>query len=180
MLQWVGVTNSNVDDLKTINSIVLPIQYSSTHPMYKHIVSSGPQFSYLVYHPLEGVIAGMGCRLEPAKEPLYVDKIYHRQTARIYIITLAVLSMYRQQKIGTQLLQRLIETCNIINANNSVEYIIQDIYLHVQCSNHPAISFYQKLGFQIEKNIPQYYKKFSTAEEQNAHILVLPMKLTSE
>jgi len=41
---------------------------------------------------------------------------------------------------------------------------IKSVYLHVQCSNEEAISFYKNRNFQITKTEQQYYKKIDPAD----------------
>lgn len=38
---------------------------------------------------------------------------------------------------------------------------IKGIYVHTPVSNTAAIEFYQKLGFKITENIPEYYKSLN-------------------
>lgn len=50
---------------------------------------------------------------------------------------------------------------------------IEEVYLHVQTSNQEAIRFYQKFGFQIEREIKGYYKKI---EPPDCYLLNLKVK----
>lgn len=70
-------------------------------------------------------------------------------------MTLAVLAPYRGRKIGSQLIQSILNYC--INHNTS----IKQIALHVQISNHDAIRFYcdSQFGFIQGDMVQNYYKR---------------------
>ena len=65
-------------------------------------------------------------------------------------MTINVLEHYKRYKIGSQLLQEL------INLHKDMKEIIY-INLHVQESNEIAKNFYLNAGFQIVKKIENYY-----------------------
>jgi ribosomal protein S18 acetylase RimI-like enzyme len=73
----------------------------------------------------------------------------------LYIMTLAVLAPYRGRKIGSQLIQSMLDYC-LTNSN------ISQIALHVQISNHDAIRFYCNLfGFIQGDIVENYYKRIN-------------------
>jgi ribosomal-protein-alanine N-acetyltransferase len=67
-----------------------------------------------------------------------------------HIISIAVDQKYRQQGIGTQ----LVETTQKIFK----KYKVRNIKLEVREKNHKARKFYQKLGFAEEKFVNGYYE----------------------
>ena len=56
-----------------------------------------------------------------------------------YLNNIAVLPKYRNQKVASNLMENMIDTCK--NQN------VKSISLEVRCSNHIAISFYEKFNF---------------------------------
>ncbi len=56
-----------------------------------------------------------------------------------YLNSIAILPKYRNQKIASNLMQNMINMCK--NQN------VKSISLEVRCSNHIAISFYEKFNF---------------------------------
>lgn len=78
-----------------------------------------------------------------------------------YITNVAVLSQYRKNKVGTTLLNSLIEICTSKN--------FSFITLEVRKSNIPAIKLYEKLGFKKVGERKDYY----TEPKENALLLTL-------
>ena len=68
----------------------------------------------------------------------------------VYIMTINVLEPYQRNKIGSQLLQELI---NLHKDMKEISYI----NLHVQESNEIARKFYLNAGFEEVKKIDNYY-----------------------
>lgn len=75
------------------------------------------------------------------------------------LLNFGVLVLQRRQGIGTQLLNRLLES-----------HPNCDIELHVHSANEDAVNFYQSKGFAIDKNIPHYYPRL---EPDNAYLMTL-------
>ena len=71
----------------------------------------------------------------------------------MYIITLGVLSPYRNLGLGTLLLQKSISILRDCVPE------VSSVHLHVQINNEDAIRFYEKSGFKIAKTIKDYYIK---------------------
>eukprot|EP01084_Bolivina_argentea_P150039 261994_1 len=80
--------------------------------------------------------------VRPSKPDLFPDAMY--------ILTLCTLSDYRRQGIGCELLWRSIAVAQA-NASCGV------VFLHVITQNEPAIKFYEKQGFELIVEIPNYY-----------------------
>lgn len=74
---------------------------------------------------------------------------------RFHIISFAVLKEYRKNKIGTNLMNKIIEVAKkrFINLNK--------ISLYVMISNISAIKFYESLDFKKEKLLKNYYQSFN-------------------
>jgi ribosomal-protein-alanine N-acetyltransferase len=69
---------------------------------------------------------------------------------RARILMLAVRPELRLQGIATGLMQSFINECGL-NGHRIIE-------LEVRTSNLPAITFYQKLGFQVLRTVPRFYR----------------------
>jgi ribosomal-protein-alanine N-acetyltransferase len=65
------------------------------------------------------------------------------------IITIAVDPDYRKQGIGKSLADFLIK--------NYKKRGIQELSIHVRTNNQAGVSFWQNLGFKVEKTIKNYY-----------------------
>ena len=77
-----------------------------------------------------------------------------------HIMSFAVDEQYRKKKIGTRLIQHLL--------TSKLKQKIQTMTLYVHVENKPAIIFYMRNGFKIQKRIPNYYKKvFKDADSQD-------------
>lgn len=72
-----------------------------------------------------------------------------------HIIALAVDRKFRGQHIATRLLMMAVTVLR----NCSVPKIT----LEVKAQNTPAISFYEKFGFKIDRKVPNYYEDGSDA-----------------
>lgn len=66
-----------------------------------------------------------------------------------YITNIAVDPMYRRMKIGTRLMQKIIETAR--------ESKLRGLTLEVRTSNAAAISMYKNFGFRVEGLRKNYY-----------------------
>lgn len=66
---------------------------------------------------------------------------------KYYISSLYVLKEYQRKKIGTKLINSLINHC---------KYKINEFFLTINCNNSNAIIFYEKLGFKFIKKIEKY------------------------
>lgn len=147
---WVSfeaVDESNIDELEKINQVIFPIKYPRR--VYDDIVACGgvSQLARLTNTAAPtanrtGVIGGISCRLENSS----VD-----QGPILYIITLGVLSPYRNLGLGSRLLARCLDTVQLCLPE------ILKAKLHVQINNDDAIRFYEKHGFRIVERIDNYY-----------------------
>jgi len=131
------ITKNNYNQLKQLNNLSLPVRYSDD--FYFSILNHS-RFGRFAY--LNDVIVG-------AITWKY-DHCEITNEKNIYIMTINVLEHYKRYKIGSQLLQEL------INLHKDMKEIIY-INLHVQESNEIAKNFYLNAGFQIVKKIENYY-----------------------
>eukprot|EP00948_MAST-09A_sp_MAST-9A-sp1_P000796 g796.t1 len=160
------VIKSNLEQLRRMNRAIFPVTYSET--FYKNILRAPIALCRLVYL-LDVPVGSICCRVEPARETMGTPK-------RAYLMTVGVLAPYRGKKIGTTMLQYIIDT--ILTKDDLQD--IHSIYLHVQSNNEDAQNFYAKFGFKRSGDvIENYYKRITprsavilervfTAEERQA------------
>mmetsp|Transcript_26398 Transcript_26398/g.69346 ORF Transcript_26398/g.69346 Transcript_26398/m.69346 type:complete len:83 (+) Transcript_26398:338-586(+) len=67
-------------------------------------------------------------------------------------MTLGVLAPYRSCGIGSSLLRQTLKEAD-------EDENVDEVYLHVQTSNHDALEFYQRFGFEQKEKILNYYKR---------------------
>ena len=131
------ITKNNFNQLKQLNNLLLPVHYEDG--FYQRIVE-GTRYGRFAY--LNDVIVGaITWKYD------YCEKTNEK---KIYLMTINVLEPYQRYKIGTQLLQEL------INLHKDMKEIIY-INLHVQESNEIARKFYLNAGFEEVKKIDNYY-----------------------
>lgn len=83
----------------------------------------------------------------------------------IYIESFSVLDAYRNQGIGSKLLEWIIKQAN--------EKFIHEIFLHVQVTNTAAIEWYEKKGFKRSEEVVKGYYSQQSLTEPDAVILKL-------
>jgi ribosomal-protein-alanine N-acetyltransferase len=79
-----------------------------------------------------------------------------------HVVSISLLENHRRKNIGESL---LIEGINGVAARKGDE-----IYLEVRTSNIPAISLYEKLGFQIKSVLKSYYR-----DGEDANLMALDL-----
>ena len=136
-------SEKDIAEVIQINWTCLPENYDSSFFMdiYK-------QFSrtFLVATINEKVVGYIMCRVEVGFSDVKKFKI----TKRGHVISLAVLSNYRNQGIANSLLSKALK--------NIEEYGASECYLEVRVSNKSAIDIYQKLGFNTCRTVRAYYR----------------------
>lgn len=86
-----------------------------------------------------------------------------KKNKRLYIVTLGCLVTYRKRGIGTKMMKHVLEKVSHCDTSK-----ITSIFLHVQTSNEDAIKFYNKFGFEIAGEVPDYYRSLTPS---NAYVL---------
>lgn len=79
---------------------------------------------------------------------------------KAHLVSIAVLGAYQGHKIG--------ETLLLESMRRVLDYGIDQFVLEVRITNDVAIKLYKKLAFEIQKDIPEYYK-----DGETAHYMVL-------
>ncbi|TQS37887.1 hypothetical protein Golomagni_01623 [Golovinomyces magnicellulatus] len=156
------ITHSQIQPLRRINDILLPISYPDS--FYNKILSPDPpiSFSHIITwsDPECKVIGGIVCRVDPATsrpdtgtESGVIKNIEGYNS--IYIQTLVLLSPYRGKGLATEALRAVIKLATMHH-----ELKIGSLYAHVWTENKEALEWYTARGFQREGNLIQgYYRR---------------------
>lgn len=150
------LTESELSTFKSINSTVLPNQYSPI--WYRDSIKVG-QLAKLAYFTststsIKEAVGGIRCAID------YSDP----NQPKIYIMTLAVLAPYREYGIATLLLEHI--------AQQAIIQGISQVYVHTWTKNEDAIEWYQNRGFIKDQEVVKgYYKKMRPVGD--AYILTL-------
>ena len=149
------VNETNIHELEKINQVIFPISYPRR--VYQDIVACGGVSFLARLTTTGGPVGGISCRLENTGDgPI------------LYIITLGVLSPYRNLGLGSRLLTMCLDTVQSCLPEVGVAK------LHVQTSNEDAIRFYEKHGFVVVDRIENYYVRV-----EPRHAVVLHKSLVS-
>ncbi|EGF78648.1 hypothetical protein BATDEDRAFT_6608, partial [Batrachochytrium dendrobatidis JAM81] len=132
------IDENTIADLRILNLSVLPVTYNDQ--FYKDVIQThSVEMSCLAY--LNGqAVGGITCRKEACSDSLF----------RVYIMTLSVLAPYRRLKIGSMLLDTIMN-------NIKHDCTLDHLCLHVQTTNEQALGFYGRNGFHIHSRLDGYY-----------------------
>lgn len=165
----VPVHDRSFEQVRVINSAVLPVQYQDR--FYRSVISSGQGLSHLAYY--SGVLVGaICCRFErmgvEAGSPgaIEITGCTTPDSRRVYIMTLSVLAPYRRLGVGRALLEKVI-------ASAVADERVAEVALHVWQNNTPALAFYRSFGFDQSELIHDYYQRI---ENPHAYRLTLPIR----
>lgn len=155
------IREKHIQQLKRINSLLLPINYPDS--FYNKIVDpqNAPNFSRVIlfHEPLTlksvfssssepKVVGGIVCRLE---------KDESTRTSAIYIQSLALLSPYRSHGLATRVLDNIIQ--GVVNTPQ-IGYPVTSLYAHVWTENTEGLEWYTARGFTREEPVVQdYYRR---------------------
>lgn len=128
----------DLNAVRRINKVFLPENYPEY--FFRSLYNNCPD-GFLVATVEDEVIGYIMCRLE-------VSYSLFKKIKWAHIVSIAVDERYRRRGVGTALLNGAIR-----NLKDKVD----GFYLEVRVSNKPAISLYEKLGFEITKRISKYY-----------------------
>ena len=166
------ITQDNIKQLKTLNVNTFPVLYGPK--FYKNITKTPHQFTKYAYFQ-SMVIGAICCRVENDASTFhffsFIFAYFHliftshslnlfRGENKLYILTLAVLPVYRRRNVGSQLLNSVLDEARSWNEQKSESSsLIASIYLHVQTSNEMACAFYENHGFTKGDVVENYYKR---------------------
>ena len=118
------INEQNIGLLKEINIATLPVNYQEK--FYRDIVKTPKEITHYAYSG-SVCIGAICCRIEKDEQT---------GMKRVYIMTLAVLAPYRNQGVGTTLLN------GVLDHVDETMVGIKSIYLHVWVNNEDAMKFY--------------------------------------
>lgn len=143
--QLIPLTETSLPDLKTLTTLLFPVRYPNE--FYSRALRADSSLTRLVYSDSH-IVAALCCGVESAN-----NSRYGTQESGVYIFTLGVLAPYREQGIGSALLQHAIDTTKAMGRKR--------LFAHVQQSNQEAIRLYVKFGFVMKKTILNYYTRIN-------------------
>jgi len=133
----------DIDTVIEINQLTLPENYPGSFFLGLH--SHAPK-AFLVAVIESKVIGYIMCRIERGissfRRPYPVK--------RGHIVSVAVLRDFRRHGIGTHLIQMGMEAME--------EYGASEFFLEVRKSNTPAVSTYEKMGYEVSRVLRGYYR----------------------
>ncbi|CAF0825828.1 unnamed protein product [Adineta steineri] len=136
----------NLKQLKVLNRDIFPVSYNEK--FYKDLLEAGELCKLAYCNDI--VVGAVCCRFDLSDN-----------RRRLYIMTLGVLSKYRELGLGALMLEHVLKICE-------KEGNVDSIYLHVQINNETALAFYKKFAFEIISTATDYYRRL---EPSDAYLL---------
>ena len=153
-----SIRRCSQDDLRSvidINEKTLPEHYSEY--FFESLLREMPE-SFIVAEYENDVVGYIMCKLEFGfsnfRKLGFVKKGH--------VVSISILEQHRGKNIGKAL---MIEGINGVTSRKGDE-----IYLEVRTSNLPAISMYEKLGFQTKSVLKSYYR-----DGEDANLMALDL-----
>ncbi|XP_067928365.1 N-alpha-acetyltransferase 60-like [Watersipora subatra] len=147
----------DIDEVKDLCRIWFPVRYPEF--WYQDVTSAERYYSLAATHPVDGHIIGMiVCDVKSLKQVNREDhsllsREHCTEDSRVaYILSLGVVESFRRKRLGSALLNKLIEYLT-----SPVKRHVKAVYLHVLFSNMAATSFYRKHDFREHMFLPFYY-----------------------
>jgi ribosomal-protein-alanine N-acetyltransferase len=134
-----------IPEVIRINEVVLPENYP--YYFYELLYRNYPK-AFFVAKVDNKIVGYIMCRVEHS---FRVSGIIPKFSKVGHVVSIGVLPDYRRLGIGSELMNRAMETLKNI-------YKCSEVYLEVRVSNEAAINFYDRLGFKIDRVIKHYYK----------------------
>ncbi len=148
------VSVENISEVMQVNQACLPENYPRHY--FIHILKSFPK-CFLVAKYQETIIGYIMCKIQQSR---FTSKLPFFKRGPIgHIISIAVLEEHRNKRIGAQILKQSLWTA-------SEYYAAKEYMLEVRITN-PAVSFYERLGFKIDKELRSYYN-----DGENGYLMV--------
>ncbi len=133
----------DIDAVIEINQLTLPENYPASFFLGLH--NHAPK-AFMVAVIDSTVVGYIMCRIERGissfRKPYPVKKGH--------IVSVAVLRDYRRHGIGTHLIRMGMEAM--------IGYGASEFFLEVRKSNTPAVSAYEKMGFEVSRVLRGYYR----------------------
>ncbi len=153
-----SIRRCSQDDLRSvidINEKTLPEHYSEY--FFESLLREMPE-SFIVAEYENDVVGYIMCKLE------FGFSNFRKQgfLKKGHVVSISLLEQHRGKNIGKAL---MIEGINGVASRKGDE-----IYLEVRTSNLPAISLYEKLGFQTKSVLRSYYR-----DGEDANLMALDL-----
>ena len=137
MTQVKEVTKDNLEDFKHLHDCIFPVKFPAS--FFRDIFKSNENINKLAILD-ERTVGALSARI------IETDN----KGQGLYITSLGCRLNYRRLGIGSILLEEAIKFARIRDCGQ--------VFLHMQEGNE-AIEFYTKHGFEIEKRVPNYYRR---------------------
>lgn len=125
--------------LQDLNKSLFPVQYSDQ--FYQDLLN--PEYrTVLVFCRETQLLVGAATAFMEMGDKKYSGT----QTCSAYIMTLGVAEAYRGQGLGRQLLQKIVDGCEV-----------ELFTLHVKVGNKAALRMYRSFGFQVDAELQDHY-----------------------
>lgn len=162
------LTVNNIGTFKKILLVTLPTSYPETWLKdafnNDHIVKLA-FYSELPVGQIRGKLSNSSHNISSFESSTSAQLSSKIIPNAIYIETLSVLEAYRNQGIGSKLLEWIIEQAK--------ERFIHEIYVHVHIKNDSAIHWYEKKGFERSSEPVKGYYELQNLNEPDALVLTL-------
>jgi len=141
----------DLDRVMHINRVCLPENYAmDLHERFPE--------TFIVAEENGELVGYVMCRIETGLPDFGLLGIAKRG----HVISIAVLPEHQREGIATALMKKAMEGMKTYKA--------RECYLEVRVSNSPAVSLYQKLGFEASRIVHGYY-----ADGEDAYIMSLKL-----
>lgn len=141
-----ALTKDNIGQLKRLNLCTFPVRYNEK--FYSSLLKqTDSNMIRLAFHS-DQIVGAIACRYESNEGSTMKS---------LYIMTLGVLEAYRGYKIGSRLVNNVVEYAK-------TQATISRAFLHVQVNNDKAIEFYKRFDFEITDKIEGYYKQIEPSD----------------
>jgi len=132
-----------------INLDTLPENYPEY--FFRQIQERYPEAFYVA--ETRGKVVGyIMCRMEGG-----ISNFGLRWARRGHIVSVAVLSEYRRQKVASKLISEAMKALESV-------YAAKEVILEVRVTNHAAIQLYDKLDFKKLRTLQNYYRNGEDAQ----------------
>ncbi len=145
----------DLDQVIKINRICLPENYPKS--FFESMYYKYKDF-FLVAEVDQKIVAYMMNRLEHGFSNLKFSIV-----RKAHVISIATLPEYRRRGIAKKL---ILTSFDLFRKADALE-----VYLEVRVSNHAAIRLYEKLGFEIKKELKGYY-----VDGESAYLMVADLR----
>ena len=154
------VKPTDLEQVMHINQVCLPENYSTF--FFSNLYERFPA-TFIVAEENGEVVGYILCRIEKGLSNIALLGV----ARKAHVISIAVLPTHQHRGIGQALIQEALR--------NMPLYKARECYLEVRVNNTPAVSLYKKMGFDVKREVRNYYKD---GEDAYVMAMKLPSKST--